>query len=226
MCGRGVDWSLAHEGGVSNHSTGADVSGDNAPGAAAIPGAASGVGCRRAQLLLLMCCARSPHPPELKQIAAIHQQQLPRRVNRLKYSLLLPHACCPVPPALCTTPLCSGGRTIIPGVTPVSASNANAEDTSTGAGSGLGSLVDMSGGSGISSPSHDPFSITSSANMNGAQGVLGGGTSASAMAGFGSGGAPSSGLASRRNRVTSSSSNYKASSGLVGAVLLIALLAI
>ena len=102
--------------------------------------------------------------------------------------------------------------------------NPNAEDSPVGAGSGLGNFVDMSAGSGISNPSHDPFSITTGANMNGATGVLGG-ISASAAAGFGSG-APSSALASRRNRVASGSSSYKAGSGLAGALLLVALLAL
>lgn len=103
--------------------------------------------------------------------------------------------------------------------------NANGEDTATGAGSGLGSLVDMTGGSGISSPTHDPFAVTSGTSMNGATGVLGG-TSASAMAGFGSGGSPSSALASRRNRVTNGSSGYKGGSVLAGALMLVALLAL
>lgn len=105
------------------------------------------------------------------------------------------------------------------------AANPNAEDTASGAGSGLGNFVDMSAGSGISNPSHDPFSITTGANMNGATGVLGGGMSASAAAGFGSG-APSSGMASRRNRVASGSSSYKAGSGLAGVLLLVAMLAL
>jgi hypothetical protein len=56
--------------------------------------------------------------------------------------------------------------------------------------------------------------------MNGANGVLGMGTSASAMAGIG-GGAPASGMASRRNRVASSSGSNRGSAGLVGVLLLV-----
>jgi hypothetical protein len=104
--------------------------------------------------------------------------------------------------------------------------NPNAEDIS-GAGSGLGSLMDTSAGSTLSTPTGlgggmggDPFSISSGSNMNGANGVLGMGTSASAMAGIG-GGAPASGMASRRNRVASSSGSNRGSAGLVGVLLLI-----
>jgi hypothetical protein len=46
------------------------------------------------------------------------------------------------------------------------------------------------------------------------------------MAGFGSGGSPSSAMASRRNRVTNGSSGYNGSSVLASALLLIALLAL
>lgn len=95
--------------------------------------------------------------------------------------------------------------------------NPNAEETANQAGSGLGSLIDMSGGqSSLSTPS-------GMGGFSGSSGVLGG-TSASAMAGFG-GGAPTSAMASRRNRVANSSGSSKGSSTLAGVLLLAALLA-
>ena len=124
----------------------------------------------------------------------------------------------------------TGGRTIIPGVT---AGEVAGGDANT-AGSGLGSLVDMTGGaSSLSSPlsnSNDPFSITNNANMAGGSGVLGtSGVSASAMAGMGGGaaGGPSSAFASRRAQsraATSDSSSFEASTSFVGALVLLALM--
>jgi hypothetical protein len=117
-------------------------------------------------------------------------------------------------------------------VTPIA--NPNGEDSATSAGAGLGSLVDMTGsaGSGLSGAGQsDPFAITTG-NMNGGNGVLGGGmgggmgggTSASAAAGFG-GGSPTSALASRRqSRAQNSSGTLKASTGLFGALFVMAAL--
>lgn len=123
----------------------------------------------------------------------------------------------------------AGGRTIVPGVT--AAGIADGADA-TGAGSGLGSMVDMSSGSSLSTPttSNDPFSITTGTNMNGANGVLGGGTSASAQLGMGGGagmGGATSALAQRRqSRVaaTSSSTGIKANTAVAGALMVLALL--
>lgn len=94
--------------------------------------------------------------------------------------------------------------------------NPNAEESSTGAGSGLGSLIDMSGGQSSLSSS------TGFGGLSGSGNTLGG-TSASAMAGFGSN-SPSSGMASRRNRVANSSGSYKGSVSLAGAAVLLAML--
>jgi len=126
---------------------------------------------------------------------------------------------CPSP----APPPATGGRTIIPGVT--SLGGAAGEADATGAGSGLGSMVDMSGSSASPGGAADPFSVTTGASMNGGNGVLG--TSASSMAGIGGSSTGStSALAQRRqSRVAGNSSgSYKVNTGLAGALILMAAL--